>query len=57
MAGAAFDNSGIARFSRESPERTNDSENMDIVQSQLNDDAVDQNSGDEDEDDSPGNPL
>ena len=57
MAGAAFDNSGIARYSRESPERTNDPENMDIVQSQLNDDAFDQNSGDKEEDDSPGNPL
>ena len=68
MAGAACDNNGTTQSNSDSSERTNNPENMDIVDNQLNNVDFDQNSvadnawyADErsgDEDDYPGgNPL
>jgi len=68
VAGAARDNSGTARSIRESPGRANNPEHTDIVDNQLNKVDFDQNSvadktrraderSEDEEDDSPGNPL
>ena len=68
MAGGACDNSGTARSNSDSPGRANNPEHTDIVDNQLNNVNFHQNSvadktrraderSEDEDDDSPGNPL